>query len=100
MASNKLSSTIPPSFFNISSIRKINVGVYQIHEYLPLNIGISLPNLEIFAISGNQFIGFIPASISNASNLHILNFAMNKLVGKVPSLEKLNRLRLFSIAKN
>ena len=44
--------------------------------------------------------GSILASISNASNLHILNMAMNKLAGKVPSLEKLKRLRLFCIAKN
>ena len=44
--------------------------------------------------------GSIPASISNTSNLHILNMAMNKLARNVHSLEKLKRLRFFSITKN
>ena len=44
--------------------------------------------------------GSILVSISNASNLCILNLASNKLTGKVPSLEKLNRMRLFSISEN
>ena len=37
-----------------------------IQGHLPLDIGITLPNIEFFSISGNQFIGSIPDSISNA----------------------------------
>ena len=40
-----------------------------IQGHLPLDIGITLPNIEFFSISGNQFIGSIPDSISNAINL-------------------------------
>uniref|UniRef100_A0A7N2LD90 non-specific serine/threonine protein kinase n=1 Tax=Quercus lobata TaxID=97700 RepID=A0A7N2LD90_QUELO len=100
LGSNRLSGTIPPLFFNISSITKIDVGVIQIQGYLPSDIGITLPNLETFFISRNRFTGSIPMSISNASNLHMLNLASNKFTGKVPSLEKLNRMRLFSISEN
>nr|XP_023910066.1 probable LRR receptor-like serine/threonine-protein kinase At3g47570 [Quercus suber] len=92
---NVLTGIIPPSFGNLSSLE-----VNQIQGHLPSDIGITLPNLETFTISNNQFIGSIPISISSASNLHILNLAENKLTGKVPSLEKLNRVRLFSIAEN
>ena len=100
MSPKKLFGIIPPLIFNISSITKIDVGVNQIQGHLPSNIGITLPNLERFTIDNNQFIGSIPTSISSASNLHILNLAGNKLTGKVHSLEKLNRVRLFSIAEN
>ncbi|XP_030965907.1 LRR receptor-like serine/threonine-protein kinase EFR [Quercus lobata] len=100
VGSNRLSGTIPPLFFNISSITKIDVAVNQIQVHLPSDIGITLPNLETITVSKNQFIGSIPISISSASNLHILNLAKNKLTGKVPSLEKLNRMRLFSVAEN
>ena len=100
VGSNRLSGIIPPLFFNISSITKIDVSVNQIQGHLALDIGITLTNLETFTISNNRFIGSIPISISSASNLHILNLAENKLIGKVPSLEELNRVGLFSIAEN
>ena len=90
-----VSSSVPSS-----SITKIDVAVNQIQGHLPPDIGITLPNLETFTISNNQFIGSIPISISSALNLHILNLAKNKLTGKVPSLDKLNRVRLISIAEN
>ena len=98
--SNTLSGTIHPLFFNISSIRVIDVGNNQIQGHLPSDIGITLPNLETFTLGNTQFIGSIPVSISNASNLFTLNLGGNKLTGKVPSLEKLNKMRLFSITQN
>ena len=100
VALNKLSGTIPSSIFNISSITKIDVGINQIQGHLVLDIGNTLPNLEMLSIQGNQFTGSIPISISNASNLYILTLGINKLTGKVHSLEKLTRLTLFCISEN
>ena len=97
---NSLSGIIHPLFFNISSITVIDIGLNQIQGHLPLDIGNTLPNLEIFTIHGNQFTRSIPISISNASNLCTLNLGVNKLTGKVHSLEKLTRITLFSITQN
>ena len=80
-----------------------------IQGHLPLDIGITLPNIEFFSISGNQFIGSIPDSISNAINLFFFSFwertnatnldtlqlNKNKLNGKIPSLEELNKMTHF-----
>lgn len=48
----------------------------------------------------NQFTGSIPVSISNASNLDQLQLSENKLSGKVPCFEKLNRISFFCISSN
>ena len=71
-----------------------------IQGHLPLDIGITLPNIEFFSISGNQFIGSIPDSISNATNLDTLQLNINKLNGKIPSLEELNKMTRFCISGN
>ena len=67
VGSNKLFGTIPPLFFNISLITQVDIGANQIQGHLPSNIGITLPNLEIFTISSNQFTRSIPISISSTS---------------------------------
>ena len=88
---------IPPSIFNISSITKFDIGSNQIQGHLPSNIGITLPNIQFFSITGNQFAGSIPVSISNASNLDTLELSHNTLTGKVHSLEKLTRMKFLSL---
>ncbi|KAG6734399.1 hypothetical protein I3842_01G271100, partial [Carya illinoinensis] len=101
IAGNQLSGTIPPSIFNLSSIRKFNVVLDQIGQgSLPMDLGTTLSNLQSFSIGSNKFTGTIPPSISNASNMEILQFTLNKLTGRVPSLENLRRLRYLSIASN
>jgi Leucine-rich repeat (LRR) protein len=97
---NRLSGTISPTIFNLSSLIKFDVAGNQIHGHLPSDIFITLPNIEHFSISENQFTGSIPISISNASNLNALFLSTNKLIGKVPSLEKLIRMSLFGIELN
>ena len=60
----------------------------------------SIKYIEISSIAMNQFTGSVPVSISNASNLDQLQLSKNKLSGKVPSFEKLNRISFFSISSN
>ena len=79
---NRLSRRIHPSIFNLSSLKTFDVGVNQIQGHLPSDIGITLPNIELLSSINNQFTGPIPISISNASNLKILEFSGNKLRGK------------------
>ena len=79
---NRLSRRIHPSIFNLSSLKTFDVGVNQIQGHLPSDIGITLPNIELLSSINNQFTGPIPISISNASNMKILEFSGNKLRGK------------------
>uniref|UniRef100_A0A7N2LDI4 non-specific serine/threonine protein kinase n=1 Tax=Quercus lobata TaxID=97700 RepID=A0A7N2LDI4_QUELO len=87
--SSKLGGSISP-----------HIGDNQIQGHLPSDIGITLPNIEEIFIYINQFVGPIPISISNASNLELLELTDNKLRGRVPSLEKLYRVSVFALAYN
>ena len=97
---NRFSGTIPRSMYNLSSLLTFAVAGNQIQGSLPFDIGITLPNIEVFIFGDNQFTGSILVSISNATNLDTFEMGINKLSGKVPSLEKLNRLTFLSLFLN
>ncbi|CAL8169125.1 unnamed protein product [Prunus armeniaca] len=82
---NNLSGMIPTSLYNISSIFYFTVAKNQLHGELPPNVGITLPNLEVFAGGVNKFTGTVPLSLSNASRLQVLDFAENGLTGPLPA---------------
>lgn len=101
LSQNRFSGLIPNSIFNLSLVRVLDIGSnYQIQGTLPPDLGISLPNLYFFSISRNQFTGTIPNSISNASNLEVLQLDENQFSGRVPSLEKIQRLRWITVFTN
>ncbi|XVE97055.1 hypothetical protein REPUB_Repub02eG0277500 [Reevesia pubescens] len=81
---NHLSGTVPASIYNISSIQRFSVSQNQMHGQLPQNLGLTLPNLLLFAGSVNNFTGSIPLSLANASGLLVIDFANNSLTGTVP----------------
>ncbi|THF98991.1 hypothetical protein TEA_022313 [Camellia sinensis var. sinensis] len=100
LSTNRLSGVIPASLFNHSSLTTFDVTINQIQGSLPWDLGITLPNLEFFSISENQFTGSILVSISNASKLHQLQLGPKKLTGMVPSLARLQNLKGITIADN
>ncbi|XP_059667962.1 putative receptor-like protein kinase At3g47110 [Cornus florida] len=90
---NQLSGNIPLSIYNISSIFYFSVTLNQLNGQLPPDVGITLPNLEVFAGGVNNFTGVIPVSLPNASRLQVIDFAQNSLTGTVPTnLESLQNL--------
>ncbi|KAM7469541.1 hypothetical protein LguiA_007724 [Lonicera macranthoides] len=98
---NNLTGTIPSSLFNISTITDMRMAVNQLTGTLPANIGLTLPNLQIFGFGDNNFHGEIPGSFSNASQLQILDLSTNMLTGPVPTnLGNLQNLKRFNIAEN
>lgn len=77
-----------------------DIGGNQIGGNLPANIGFALPNVKFFTISSNQFSGAIPRSISNATTLEFLQVNLNKLLGTMPPLDRLKKLKVLDIDSN
>ncbi|KAM3689833.1 hypothetical protein ACJW31_09G075400 [Castanea mollissima] len=84
LSQNYLSGTIPPLIFNIPSILFFSVSQNKLHGSLPTDVGLTLPNLQVFYGGSNNFIGPIPVSLSNASQLQILDLPVNFLTETVP----------------
>ncbi|CAN1816822.1 Probable LRR receptor-like serine/threonine-protein kinase At3g47570 [Linum perenne] len=82
---NHLYGEIPPSIFNLSALTELWLAENQLHGVLPSSIGVSLPNLENLCVYGNQFTGSVPSSLSNASNLVLLQLQGNNFTGSMPS---------------
>ncbi|KAK7845454.1 putative receptor-like protein kinase, partial [Quercus suber] len=81
---NNLSGTIPLVIFNISSIYSFSITQNRLHGSLPPDVGLTLPNLQMFLGGQNSFTGPIPVSLSNASQLQFLDFSSNGLTGTLP----------------
>ncbi|KAI3799976.1 hypothetical protein L1987_35282 [Smallanthus sonchifolius] len=82
-ANNQLYGMIPPSLYNLTSLTVLSFTDNLISGDLPKDIGLQLPNLEIFQIAGNKFTGTIPFSFSNCSNLVDLSLSENGFTGKI-----------------
>ncbi|XP_048140727.1 putative receptor-like protein kinase At3g47110 [Rhodamnia argentea] len=97
---NRLSGTIPSSLLNLSSLLRFDVLENQIQGSLPADLGLTLPNLQCFAIAMNKLEGPIPPSVSNWTKLDVIEAGENKLSGKVPSFGNMPWLWLFGIFDN
>ncbi|CAO2837957.1 unnamed protein product [Amaranthus hypochondriacus] len=100
LGGNHLSGNIPLSYYNLSLLTDLDFGVNHFKGTLPSNLGNSLPYLKFFSIYNNFFTGYIPPSISNASNLERLQLNLNDLTGNVPPMDNLRKLYWFSVSKN
>nr|XP_043633400.1 probable LRR receptor-like serine/threonine-protein kinase At3g47570 [Erigeron canadensis] len=80
---NLLYGASPPSLFNLTSSKVFSISYNEISGSFPKDIGLQLPNLELFEIYGNKFTGNIPFSFSNCSNLLVFHVGKNSFTGKV-----------------
>ena len=88
-------------FYNISSISVLGFTDNQLSGSLPANIGLTLPNLQVFDIALNEFFGTIPSSLCNASRHQILDLGDNNFAGSVPTnLGNLLHLEWLNIGPN
>ncbi|KAM3238933.1 hypothetical protein P3L10_013966 [Capsicum annuum] len=82
LGSNRFRGPLTMVIFNISGLRVIYLSFNNLSGSLPPNLGSLLPNIEELYLSDiNNLVGTIPHSISNCSELTILDLSYNKLTG-------------------
>ncbi|VVA35274.1 PREDICTED: probable LRR receptor [Prunus dulcis] len=97
---NNLTGSIPSSIFNMSKIEELTLGMNQLSGSLPADIGLGLPNLQLFYTEANDLSGVIP-NFSNASMLTHLQLHQNSFTGFIPStLCALTNLECLNLCMN
>jgi len=100
LGNNSFSGEIPQAI-NMSRLQIIGLELNTFTKALPSNIGNALPSLRGMSFAGNMFEGQIPASIGNASGLHMIDLSANSFTGPVPaSLGSLSSLKVLDLEKN
>ncbi|KAK3019488.1 hypothetical protein RJ639_004887 [Escallonia herrerae] len=98
LSGNNLSGVVPPSLYNISSIKTFALTLNRLHGSLPSDLGLTLPNLRTLLFADNKFSGPFPPSIANATGLVHFEIVGNDITGPVPknlgSLQDLKKLKL------
>ncbi|XP_008224399.2 PREDICTED: putative receptor-like protein kinase At3g47110 [Prunus mume] len=100
LQSQKLAGSLSPHIGNLSFLRELELLNNSFSNKIPPEIG-NLRRLQVLSLHNNSFSGPIPYNISYCSNLIIMNFGYNGLVGKIPSeFGSLSKLRRFVLQVN
>ncbi|KAJ0797935.1 putative non-specific serine/threonine protein kinase [Helianthus annuus] len=79
----------------------ISIAENQLHGTLPTNLCLSLPHLRWISIDTNHFSEFLPPSISNCSELELLDAYKNDFKGRIKiDFGKLQELRILVLGEN
>ncbi|XP_071921266.1 probable LRR receptor-like serine/threonine-protein kinase At3g47570 [Coffea arabica] len=101
MEFNSLTGSIPIEIFNLSKLSVMSLLRNQLSGNLPSTFGYGLANLEELYLSNNHLSGALPSSISNSSNLRLIEIGDNKFTGPIPtSMGDLRLLELLDLAIN
>ncbi|KAF8658960.1 hypothetical protein HU200_058798 [Digitaria exilis] len=97
---NTLSSCFRLQTIDLSTLAYLGVGMNSLTGELPYSIGNTLPNIQNLIMQENQFRGQIPTSLTNATNLQVLNIRYNALHGIVPHFGTLSNLIELNLGMN
>ncbi|CAL5204127.1 unnamed protein product [Lathyrus oleraceus] len=101
LSENNITGRFPTSiFFNLSSLVFLSLTKNNLSGELPQNFGHAFPNLTTLALATNRFEGVIPNSISNSSNLQIIDLANNRFHGPIPLFNNLKNLTHLTLGNN
>ncbi|PHT82863.1 hypothetical protein T459_11306 [Capsicum annuum] len=102
LSGNSFSGSLDMEIFNISGLRVISISNNNLSGSLPPNMCSILPNIEkIYLNDLTNLVGTIPHSISNCSELTILELSNNQLTGLIPnSLGHLAHLQFLNLERN
>jgi Leucine-rich repeat (LRR) protein len=86
---------------NISTLIALALTGNHLSREVPYDLGSSLPILKSLELGGNYSQGRIPPTLSNASNLFVIDISANNFTGVVPSsLGKLTQLSILNLELN
>ncbi|KAM3239177.1 hypothetical protein P3L10_014211 [Capsicum annuum] len=102
LSGNSFSGSLDMEIFNISGVRVISISNNNLSGSLPPNMCSLLPNIEKFYMNDlTNLVGTIPHSISNCSELAILELSNYQLSGLIPnSLGHLAHLQFLNLERN
>ncbi|WJX61419.1 non-specific serine/threonine protein kinase [Trifolium repens] len=81
---NKLSGNPPSCLYNISSLTELYMAGNNFHGPLPVNMFHTLPNIQEFGISGNQFSAKLVLAIGGSSQKDTSTIGIKGTVGYAP----------------
>ncbi|XP_057767168.1 probable LRR receptor-like serine/threonine-protein kinase At2g24230 [Salvia miltiorrhiza] len=82
LSNNKITA-LPNDFWDLGSLKNLNLSHNQISGVLPSNIG-NFGQLQSLDLSFNNFSGSIPESVSSLLSLQALNLNRNQLESRIP----------------
>uniref|UniRef100_A0ACD6ADG6 Uncharacterized protein n=1 Tax=Avena sativa TaxID=4498 RepID=A0ACD6ADG6_AVESA len=98
---NQLAGRFPQAILNLSTLVGLDLVLNGLSGEVPPNICTSLPNLKIFILGGNFFLGNIPSSFAKASNLNLIDLYGNNFTGLVPTaIGRLTKLWWLNLQQN
>jgi len=78
---NNLSGEIPPSLGLLNNLQRFNISFNQLEGFIPEGF----PRVNRIRLNDNNFIGQIPETMGNVSQMIEINFSNNNFIGEIPS---------------
>ncbi|CAL4958213.1 unnamed protein product [Urochloa decumbens] len=102
LALNNLCGEPLVSLYNLSSLWVLQLQANNmLNGSILTDVGNRFPRMQFLDLSGNQFTGSIPASLTNLTSLQVLSLSGNSLSGFVPrTMGRLRALQYLALDNN
>lgn len=77
----------------------VDLSANLLEGQIPRELG-HLSKLHTLALRENRLSGPIPHELGSLDNLNMLDLSLNQFTGEIPSLDKLEKLTILSMAEN
>ena len=89
------------NLFNLSSLRFMHLSFAGLNGTLPDEFGLFFPSMNECRLPGNHFIGNIPSTMGNMTNLWHLDLGNNRFSGHIPkSIGSIPKLQIADFSGN